>query len=274
MRRAHRTVASILLLSVLALLAISCGRTRASDTHTVHLATTTSVTESGVLGVLAPAFEQKTGYHLDINPVGSATALQLAEAGNADVAITHTPDDEQVAFAAGLIARRTPFMHNEFVIVGPRDQASVLAGAPSAVAALRAIAASGRKLASRGDDSGTYRRELALLKSADLDPAGPFILHTGAGMAATLERASAEGAFALSDRATYLARQRDLKLAIVFQGDAALRNTYAVVESSRGKANLAGAHALTLYLISPEARAVIGAFGIDTHGEPLFTPSE
>jgi tungstate transport system substrate-binding protein len=273
MRRAHRTLAAVLSLTLLSLPAISCGRVGAADLHTVHLATTTSVQEAGLLNVLAPAFEQKTGYHLDINAVGSTRALELAEDGGADVAISHTPDEEQAAFAAGIIGRRTPFMHNELVIVGPRDQVGAIAGAPTAIAALRAISASGHKLASRGDDSGTYRRELALLKDAGLAPTDAFILRTGAGMAQTLARASDEGAFALSDLATYLARQKDLKLDIVFQGDAALRNTYAVIESRRGTANLAGAHALTLYLISPEARAVIGTFGIDTLGEPLFTPS-
>jgi tungstate transport system substrate-binding protein len=113
-----------------------------------------------------------------------------------------------------------------------------------------------------------------LWKSAGIDPMGAFIVHTSAGMAATLTRASDEGAFALCDRATYVAKQKDVKLAIVFQGDAALRNTYSVIEPRPGSSsvNVAGAHELTLYVISPEGRALIGAFGIDTLGEPLFTP--
>jgi tungstate transport system substrate-binding protein len=271
MSRAHRTIASILLLLV-ALLAVACGRSGPAGGRVLHLATTTSVKDSGLLDVLAPAFEKKTGYHLDINAVGSGKALGLVEDGGADVAITHAPEDEQAALAAGIIAQRTPFMHNEFVLVGPRDQAGVIAGAGSAVAALRAIAASGRKFASRGDDSGTHRRELALWKAAGVDPMSSFVVHTGAGMAKTLALASDEGAFALCDRATYLARQKDLKLAVVFQGDAALRNTYAVIEPKGGTGNVAGAHELELYVLSPEGRAVIGAFGIDTLGEPLFTP--
>lgn len=269
MSRAHRSLASILALVVLA---VSCGRSGPAGGRVLHLATTTSVEDSGLLDVLAPAFEKKTGYHLDINAVGSGKALGLVEDGGADVAITHAPEDEQAALAAGLIAQRTPFMHNEFVIVGPRDQANVIAGAGSAVAALRAIAASGRKFASRGDDSGTHRRELILWKAAGVDPTSAFVVHTGAGMAATLARASDEGAFALCDRATYLARQKHLELAIVFQGDAALRNTYAVIEPKRATGNVAGAHELDLYVLSPEGRAVIGSFGIDTFGEPLFTP--
>jgi tungstate transport system substrate-binding protein len=272
MNRAHRTSASLLALVFLALFALSCGRSEPAGGRLLHLATTTSVKDSGLLDVLAPAFEKKTGYHLDVDAVGSGKALGLVHDGAADVAITHSPDDEEAAVAAGSVARRTPFMHNEFVIVGPRDQAAVIAGAGSAVAALRAIAASGREFASRGDDSGTHRRELLLWKSAGLDPMAAFIVHTSAGMAKTLARASDEGAFALCDRATYLAKQRDLKLGIVFQGDAALRNTYAVIEPGGGKGNLAGAHELTLYVLSPEGRAVIGAFGVDTLGEPLFTP--
>lgn len=269
----HRPSLTALFLSVLlAILAISCGNVEPAGGRRLRLATTTSVQDSGLLGVLAPAFEKKTGYHLDVSAVGSGKALGLLKDGGADVAVTHAPEDEDAALAAGSVATRTPFMHNEFVIVGPRDQASVVAGATGAVAALRAIAASGRKFAARGDDSGTHRRELALWKSAGIDPMGAFIVHTSAGMAATLTRASDEGDFALCDRATYVARQKDVKLAIVFQGDAALRNTYSVVEPKPGSGNVAGAHELTLYVLSPEGRALIGTFGIDTLGEPLFTP--
>jgi tungstate transport system substrate-binding protein len=268
----RRSLPILLLAFLLAILAISCGRSEPAGGRRLRLATTTSVQDSGLLDVLAPAFEKKTGYHLDVSAVGSGKALGLLKDGGADVAVTHAPEDEEAALAAGSVARRVPFMHNEFILVGPRDQASVLAGATTAVAALRAIAASGRKFASRGDDSGTHRRELALWKSAGVDPAGAFIVHTSAGMAATLARASEEGDFALCDRATYVAKQKDVKLAIVFQGDAALRNTYSVIEPKAGSQNLAGAHELTLYVESPEGRALIGAFGIDTLGEPLFTP--
>lgn len=274
MSRVRRSVVRALFVVFLAVLALACGRAEPAGGRLLRLATTTSVKDSGLLDVLAPAFEKKTGYRLDVSAVGSGKALTMLRDGSADVAVTHAPEEEQAAVAAGSVGRRTPFMHNEFVIVGPRDQAAVIAGAGGAVAALRAIAASGRKFASRGDDSGTHRRELALWKAAGIDPAGAFILRTGAGMGATLARASDEGAFALCDRATYLARQKDLKLAIVFQGDAALRNTYAVIEPKGGAGNVAGARELTTYLLSPEGRALIGTFGIEPLGEPLFTPGE
>ena len=272
MTLAHRPSASTLALFLLAIFALSCGRAEPAGGRKLRLATTTSVQDSGLLAVLTPAFEKKTGYHLDVSAVGSGKALGLLKDGGADVALTHAPEEEEAAVAAGSAAKRTPFMHNELVIVGPRDQAGVVAGASVAVAAMRAIAASGRKFASRGDGSGTHLRELALWKSAGVDPTGAFIVHTSAGMAATLTRASDEGDFALTDRATYLARQKDLKLAIVFQGDAALRNTYSAIEPRAGSGNAAGAHELTLYVLSPEGRALIGAFGVDTLGEPLFTP--
>jgi tungstate transport system substrate-binding protein len=274
MSTALRSAARAFLALVVTLLALSCGRAEPAGGRLLHLATTASVKDSGLFDVLAPAFEKKTGYHLDIRAVGSVKALTLVQDGVVDVAISHAPEDEEAAFAAKIIARRTPFMHNEFVIAGPRDQAAVLAGAGTAIAALRAIAASGRKFASRADDSGTHRRERLLWKSAGLDPMGAFILHTKTSMAATLALASDEGAFVLCDRATFLANQKETRLVIVFQGDAALRNTYSVIEPNGAPGNLAGAHELAQYVVSPEGRAVIGAFGIDTLGQPLFTPGD
>jgi tungstate transport system substrate-binding protein len=164
-------------------------------------------------------------------------------------------------------------MHNEFVIVGPADQIGVVAGAGNVREALGRIASSGRKFVSRGDDSGTHQRELALWKTAGIAATSSFIVQANAGMGETLERASDEGAFTLCDRSTFLAKQKDLKLAIVFQGDESMRNTYAVIEPKGGaQVNAEGARALADFLLSPEGRAIIGAFGVKASGEPLFTP--
>jgi tungstate transport system substrate-binding protein len=152
----------------------------------------------------------------------------------------------------------------------------VVAGAGDASAAMRAIAASGRKFISRGDDSGTNQRELALWKAAGIAADSSFIVRAGKGMGETLARASEDGAFTLSDRATFLAKHKDVKLAILFQGDSALRNTYSVIEPAKasgdGRVNSDGARALTDFVRSPEGRALIGAFGVKALGEPLFTP--
>jgi len=275
MNRVVRSFWTIWCVFALALAGLSCSKPEPSGGRKLHLATTTSLKDSGLLEELLPAFEKKTGYHVEASAVGSGKALAMLREGAADVAITHAPAEEQAAVASGEVGQRTPFMHNEFVLVGPADQASVVAGAGDALGAMRSIAASGRKFISRGDGSGTHQRELALWKAAGIAPDSAFIVRASAGMGATLERASEADAFTLSDRSTFLAKHGDLKLAIVFQGDEALKNTYSIITprpSESARVNAEGARALADYLRSPEGRARIGAFGVKALGEPLFTP--
>lgn len=268
----RRSFGSLWVFFLLALLCLSCGKQPAGG-RALRLATTTSLKDAGLLDELLPAFEAKTGYRIEANALGSGKSLRALRDGAADVAITHAPTEEQAAVAAGEVGRRSPFMHNEFVIVGPADQVGVVAGAGDVAEALRRIASSGRSFVSRGDDSGTNQREMALWKAAGIGTNGAFLVKANAGMGETLERASDEGAFTLSDRATFMAKQKGLKLAIVFQGDAALRNTYSVIEpKAAAEANTDGARAFTEFLLSAEGRAIIGAFGVKASGEPLFTP--
>jgi tungstate transport system substrate-binding protein len=236
---------------------------------TLRLATTTSVQDSGLLAELVPAFEKRSGHKVEVRAVGSGKALELLRAGEADVAITHAPDDEQRAISAGHAARRTPFMRSDFVIVGPKDTAATVAGASDFRDVLRKIAASGRKFISRGDGSGTHLREQALWKAAGIAPSSSLLVEAKAGMAETLKRASEEDAFALTDRATFIAHRGDFDLAIVFQGDDELRNVYSVMEPPG--AEQAGARALTEFVRSAEGRATLGAFGVKAFGEPLFS---
>ncbi|MDC3962344.1 substrate-binding domain-containing protein [Polyangium jinanense] len=268
----RRSFGSLWGLFLLALFCLSCGKQPAGG-RALRLATTTSLKDAGLLDELLPAFEAKTGYRVEVNALGSGKSLRALRDGTVDVAITHAPAEEQAAVAAGEVGRRSPFMHNEFVIVGPADQVGVVAGAGDVEEALRRIASSGRTFVSRGDDSGTNQREMALWKAAGIGANSAFIVRANAGMGETLERASDDGAFALSDRATFVTKQKDLKLSIVFQGDAALRNTYSVIEpKAGGGANAEGARAFAEYLLSAEGRALIGAFGVKASGEPLFTP--
>lgn len=260
------------LVLLLGLLAGCGGRKKAPP---LRLATTTSVQDSGLLATLLPRFEQRSGYQVEVTAVGSGKALDRIRAGSADVAITHAPEDEQRAVREGLAARRTPFMHNELVLVGPKDQTVTVAGAGDFRQALRQIAASGRKFISRGDESGTHQRERALWKAAGIAEDSSFIVPARAGMAETLSVASKQGAFALSDRGTFLVKRGDLDLAIVFQGDDELRNVYAVIEpAARDGVNGEGARALADFVRSPDGRALIGSFGVQTLGEPLVTPEE
>jgi len=270
--RACRLLSLLSLLSLLALLLVACSGDKRS--RPLRLATTTSLQDSGLLTELLPAFEQRCGCRVEVSAVGSGKALELLQSGAADVAVTHAPDPERAALAAGQIARRTPFMHNDFVLVGPKDQASVVAGAGDVREALRRVAASGRKFVSRGDGSGTHQRELALWSAAGIPRDAPFVTATHAGMAETLAAASKEGAFALADRSTFLARRGELDLAIVFQGDDALRNVYSALEPKSAEGEGKDARAFVDFLRSPEGRALIGQLGVKAFGEPLFTPEE
>ena len=251
------------------------GHREPTGGRALRLATTTSVTDSGLLAVLAPAFEKQTGYRLEVQATGSGKAIELLLRGAVDVAITHAPAEERQVLASGGIAAKTPFMHNEFVLVGPKSQSAVVAGAASAADAFRRIAASGRKFISRADGSGTNQVELTLGQEAGIARDAAFIQAAHAGMGATLERASSDGAFALTDRGTFVARRKDLDLVIVFQGDPALQNHYSVLEPAPSRsANADGARAFASFVRSEAGRALIGSFGIDRYGEALFTPEQ
>lgn len=263
---------SVLLLAFTALVACSGDGGRGKP---LRLATTTSVQDSGLLDVLLPAFTASSERAVVVDAVGSGEAIDRLRAGEADVALTHSPDEELQALAGGNIGARTPVMRNQFVLVGPVEHAGVVAGASDVVGAMRAIAGSGQRFVSRGDGSGTHQREQALWAAAGVAADSPFIVVAQAGMGATLATAAREQAFTLSDRATFIARRGDLDLAIVFQGDARLDNVYSVLEPGPGSgADAAGARALAGFLRSETGRSLIGSFGVQPYGEPLFMPVE
>ena len=239
----------------------------------LRLATTTSVQDSGLLDRLLPAFTAAHGRPVEVQAVGSGRAIALLRGGQADVAITHSPSDEVQAVASGLIGARTPVMRNAFVLVGPVEYTGVIAGAADITGALQAVAASGHRFASRADDSGTHQRERQLWAAAGVPTDSPFILPARAGMAATLGLAAREHAFALSDRATFLAHRGELGLAVVFQGGAALDNPYSVLEPAPdADADAPGARTFLKFLRAAPTRAQIGSHGVAALGEPLFTP--
>lgn len=249
----------------------TCGD---DDGKPLRLATTTSVKDSGLLSTLLPAFEAQGGYRVTIAAVGSGKSLEMLAAGEVDVAITHAPQAEEQGVTAGKFSRRTPIMHNDFVVVGPSALAPVVAGSGDIRDVLTKIAGSGEPFVSRGDDSGTHRREQALWRAAGVSAADDFIVSAHAGMGQTLLRASEEKAFSLTDRATFISLRDELDLAILFQGDPELRNVYAVVEPAEGTsgADAEAARAFATFLRSEKGRSLIGQFGVDESGESLFTP--
>ena len=246
-----------------------------AGSRVVILATTTSTQDSGLLDVLVPAFEQRTGYTVKTIAVGTGQALALAARGEADVALAHAPELEKKYVAEGRLANRRLVMVNDFVLVGPETDPARIEGEKSAVAAFRRIAAAGARFVSRGDRSGTHVLEQALWKQAGIAPAAPWYIESGQGMGATLGLAADRRAYTLSDRATLLAFGRRLALKPMVEGDRPLLNVYSVLEvnpANGPRVNAAGGKALADFLLSPEAQAVIRTFGADRYGRALFVP--
>jgi tungstate transport system substrate-binding protein len=240
------------------------------------LATTTSTQDSGLLDVLIPAFEAQSGFKVQTVAVGSGAALKLGEQGNADVLLVHSPAAEETFMSNGFGSDRRLVMHNDFIIVGLAADPAGVKTATSAVDAFQKIATSGTQFISRGDASGTNTKELALWKSAKITPAGlAWYIESGQGMGATLTIASEKGAYTLTDRATFLANQATLQLALLYQSDNALLNIYHVIIVNHDKwpsTNLDGATAFANFIVSPDGQALIGSFGVDKYGQQLFIP--
>jgi len=241
----------------------------------VILATTTSTQDSGLLSVLIPLFEQKTGYKVKTIAVGSGQAMTMGERGEADVLLVHAPDSEKKFMAAGHGTERLLVMHNDFVIVGPKDDPAKIKGLKTAKEALTAIANTKSIFITRDDNSGTNQLELKLWKATGIDPKGQaWYQSTGQGMGATLNVAAEKNAYTISDRATYLANQKNVSnLEILLEGDKSLLNIYHVIPVNPAKSdkiNAAGGKAFAQFMVDPETQKVIADFGKDKFGQPLF----
>jgi tungstate transport system substrate-binding protein len=244
-----------------------------SADKTVILATTTSTRDSGLLDVLLPVFEKKTGYVVKTIAVGTGQALAMGKRGDADIVMTHAPEAEKPLVDEGWLIDRVQFMHNDYVLVGPPGDPAKTARAKGAAAALRQIAESKATFVSRGDDSGTHKQEMALWKATRLKPEGSWYVEAGQGMGATLRIASEKQGYTLTDRSTYLSVQKTLGSKILLEGDPLLLNKYSVMlvnPAKHSKVNADGAKALHGWVLTDEARAIIRDYGKDRFGQPLF----
>lgn len=242
----------------------------------VILATTTSVQDTGLLDVLVAEFKEDTGYNVKAIAVGTGQALAMGERGDADVMLVHAPSSEKVLIENGAAIDRRLVAHNYFVLLGPADDPAGAKTADSAVAAMKAIYDNGATFVSRGDDSGTHKKELSLWKEAGVDPKGKgWYEEAGQGMAATLQIANQEDAYVLCDKATYLSQKKNIQLALIFENDPAFLNVYSVMLVNPEKfdmINAEGAKAFADFLVSEKAQRIIGEFGVDKYGEQLFIP--
>ena len=242
---------------------------------TVILATTTSTQDSGLLDVLVPLFEKESGFQVKTISVGSGQAMKMGEKGEADVLLVHSPDAEKKFMAEGFGATRRLVMHNDFIILGPAADPAKIRGTKAAEA-MKHIAQTKTLFASRGDNSGTHAKEKGLWKAAGVDPEGQkWYQQTGLGMGQTLNVAAEKKAYVLADRATYLSLKRGLGLEILVEGDGKLLNIYHVIELNPAKSpkiNVQGGKSFADFMVARKTQEIIGRFGVDKYGAPLFFP--
>jgi tungstate transport system substrate-binding protein len=240
----------------------------------ITLATTTSTRDTGLLDHLAPIFEKQSGVQVKVVAVGSGQALELGRRGDADVLLTHSPEAELEFMEQGHGKQRRAVMYNDFVLLGPADDPAGIRDQDPA-AALQALAKSESPFVSRADESGTHKKELKLWKDANIQPSGDWYIRAGSGMAETLRMADQKEAYTLSDRGTYLSQKKNLRLVVLVEKNPPLDNHYTVVTVDPQKhpnVNAAGAQSFADFLIAPDTQKIIGSFGTESFGQPLFYP--
>lgn len=240
----------------------------------VILATTTSTQDSGLLDVLVPQFEQKTGYKVKTVAVGTGAALAMGEKGEADVLLVHAPADEKKLVDSGVGINYQLVMHNDFIIIGPQNDPAGIKGL-GPTNAFKNIAQKKSIFVSRGDDSGTNKKELSIWSKAQITHEGSWYQKSGTGMGQTISIANEKQGYTLSDRATYLAQKKNISLVILTEGNTALLNIYHVMQVNPdkfSKVNADGSKAFVDFMISPDTQKTIGDFGKDKYGQSLFFP--
>ena len=248
----------------------SCTRAAAPrQVTTFVLASTTSTQDSGFLDALAPEFDKDhPNLKMKVVAVGSGEALELGRKGDADVLLVHSPDDEARFMSEGYGETRKPVMSNDFAIAGPPGDPANVNDATDATDAFRRIGNAKAEFVSRGDESGTHKKELKLWKAAGIDIDGDWYLSSGQGMAETLVIASESSAYVLTDTATFKAT-RPQGLEVAFEGGPDLINPYSVITLKAARKKAAGA-SFSDWITGTKGRAFIAAFGTKEHGKPLF----
>ncbi len=240
----------------------------------IMLSTTTSTQDSGLLDYLLPEFSRDTGYEVKVVAVGSGKAIQMGVDGEADVLLVHARADEDKFIAEGHGPKRFDVMYNDFVLVGPIDDKLQLKG-KSAKEAFTKISSEKATFISRGDDSGTHKKELNIWKTTGIEPSGEWYVSVGKGMGDTLLMTDEMLGYTLADRATYLSMRDKLELDIVLEGDKDMLNPYGILlvnPEKNNQINAEGAIVFAEWFTSEKGQRLIGQFGVSEFGSPLFTP--
>jgi len=243
----------------------------------IIVTSTTSTQNSGLFNFILPKFTKKYGIDVHIVAVGTGQAIKLAKNGDADVLLVHHRESEEKFVKAGFGLERHEVMHNDFIIIGPAHDPAKISGNKDPAAALKKIAAAKLQFASRGDDSGTHKKERDLWKSAGIDPrtaSGKWYRETGSGMGATLNTASSMNAYTITDRGTWLKFANKGTLKILIEDDKQLFNPYGVILVNPAKHPHVKAKAAGLFvnwLISEKGQAAIADYRLK--GEQAFFPN-
>lgn len=259
--------------AILVTLLVSMAFVFHANGETLRLATTTSTQNSGLLDKLLPLFQDKTGIEIHVIAVGTGKALRMGRDGDVDVLMVHAPGAEEQFVNEGYGTDRIQFMYNDFVIVGsPKDPAGVKA-TQSASGALQKIESATASFISRGDDSGTHKKERKLWSQAALIPSGEWYMEAGQGMGKVLQMAAEMGAYTLIDRGTWLAYKDKVDMELLFAGDKNLNNVYGIIAVSPEKhpdTKYKTAKVFIDWIASEEAQSIIKNYRL--HDEPLFVP--
>jgi tungstate transport system substrate-binding protein len=248
--------------------------TGAAQENFITVASTTSTEQSGLFGHILPIFEEKTGIEVRVIAQGTGQALDTGRRGDADMVFVHAKAAEEEFVAEGSGVERKEVMYNDFVIVGPGDDPAGIKGGTDAAEALKKIADTASTFASRGDDSGTHKAELALWEQARVELSGDWYRELGAGMGPTLNTSAEMPAYTLTDRATWLAFENRGPLEILVEGDPKLFNQYGVILVNPEKhphVKAEQGQAFIDWLVSPEGQQAIADYKID--GQQLFFPN-
>ena len=239
----------------------------------LRMSTTTSTDNSGLLAVLLPPFEKQHDVKVDVIAVGTGKALKLGENGDVDLVFVHARRAEEEFVARGHGIYRKDVMHNDFVLVGPHEDPAGIGRAGSAAEAFRRLAEQKADFVSRGDDSGTHKKEKKIWRSAGITPEGAWYIEAGQGMGVVLQIADEKRGYALSDRGTFIAYQGKIDLAVVYEGDPVLHNPYGIIavnpeRHAHVKCDLA--KKLVDYITGPEGQGIIAGFRLNER--QLFYP--
>jgi len=259
-----------------AMFAAGIGAARAADRF-ITVQSTTSTQNSGLFDHILPIFTEKTGIEVRVVAVGTGQAIKNAANGDGDVLLVHAKPAEEKFVAEGWGVERFDVMYNDFVVVGPAADPAGVSGMNDAVAALKRIAEAKVPFASRGDDSGTHKAELALWREAGIDvkaASGSWYRETGSGMGATLNTGVGMGAYALADRATWIAFKNKGDFKVAVEGDPKLFNQYGIIlvnKEKHGSVKADLGQEFVDWLVGPQGQAAIASFRVE--GEQLFFPN-